>query len=48
MLPPVSVPMPAGNTPAAMPLPVPDDEPPVHVDGFHGLRGSGNGMSRSG
>src|SRR5207248_4735289 len=48
MLPPVSVPSPPGNSPAATPLPVPELEPPGHVSVFHGLRGIGNGFDGSG
>src|SRR5882757_1290573 len=48
MLPPVSVPMPARNMPAATPLPVPELDPPGQVFVSHGLRGNGNGFAGSG
>ena len=48
MLPPVSVPMPARNSPDATPLPVPELDPPGQASRFHGLRGIGNGLSKSG
>ena len=48
MLPPVSVPIPVRKKPAATPLPVPELDPPGHVVVSHGLRGIGNGLSKSG
>src|SRR5215470_12975870 len=48
MLPPVSVPRPPRNIPAAIPLAVPELEPPAHVVRSQGLRGTGKGFSASG
>src|SRR6476619_4072362 len=48
MLPPVSVPMPAQNMPAATPFAVPELDPPAHRSDAHGLRGIGNGFVLSG
>src|SRR3954452_18392410 len=48
MLPAVSVPTAARNRPAATPLPLPELDPPGHVDRSHGLRGMGNGFVSSG
>src|SRR4051812_10429207 len=38
MLPQVSVPMAKGTSPAATAAPEPEELPPLHCDGFHGLR----------
>src|SRR5690349_1123199 len=48
MLPPVSLPSAAGNSPAATPAPDPEDEPPGWWSGFHGLRAGGQGRSKLG
>ncbi len=48
MLPPVSVPSPPWNSPAATPLPVPELEPPGQVSVSQGLRGTGKGLEASG
>src|SRR6185437_3262817 len=48
MLPPVSVPKPPRNRPAATPLPVPELDPPGQVRVSHGFRGSGKGFDGSG
>ena len=46
--PPVSVPMPPRNSPAATPAPVPLLLPAVKCSGFHGLRAGGSGRSKVG
>src|SRR5690242_7832991 len=46
--PPVSVPMPPRNSPAATPAPVPLLEPAVKCWVFHGLRAGGHGRSNDG
>src|SRR5579859_847107 len=48
ILPPVSVPSPPRKKPAATPAPVPELDPPGQCAVFHGLRGTGNGLSGSG
>jgi hypothetical protein len=47
-LPAVSVPTPPRKQPVAMPLAVPELDPPAHFELSHGLRGTGNGLSGSG
>src|SRR4051812_29498161 len=46
--PPVSVPMPARNRPAATPLPVPALDPAGECSRFHGLSGTAKGLVGSG
>ena len=46
--PPVSVPSAPRKSPAATPAPLPEEDPPGHVSGFQGLRGTGNGFDASG
>src|SRR6185437_6667014 len=48
MLPPVSVPIPARNRPAARPFPVPALDPPGDRARSHGFAGIGNGLVGSG
>src|SRR5690606_21075444 len=48
MLPPVSVPSPPRNSPAALPDAVPELEPPGQRSRSHGLRGTGRPASGSG
>src|ERR1700679_237618 len=48
MEPPVSEPNVAGEKPAAMAAPEPDDEPAGECSRFHGLRAGGNNTSHDG
>ena len=48
MLPPVSLPIPPRNSPAAIPFAVPELDPPGHLAKSHGFRGIGKGFVGSG